>query len=156
MTTSTSMKIWLFLFTDTVMAIGNEIKRLSFNKFTLFKTSWQMFRVLPQLSHLGLYLPLLRAFQWGTAWPFSIRGIKNTTCQSWNIKHNLQSRNWINIPLLHKPYVNEVTLRWKKTTFKILLASWAFYTILKGFRSFNAKNLGSLGQRTAKLPAIKL
>ena len=30
------------------------------------------------------------------------------------------------------------------------------YTILKGFRYFNAKNLGFVGQRAAKLPAIKL
>ena len=38
----------------------------------------------------------------------------------------------------------------------MLLASWAFYTILKGFRSFNAENVGSVGQRAANLPAIKL
>ena len=41
-------------------------------------------------------------------------------------------------------------------TYKMLLAFWTFYTILNGFRSFNAKNLGSVGQRAAKLPAIKL
>ena len=35
----------------------------------------------------------------------------------------------------------------------MLLASWTFYTILKGFRSFNAENVGSIGQRAAKLPA---
>ena len=38
----------------------------------------------------------------------------------------------------------------------MLLAYWAFYTILKGFRSFNAENVGSVGQRTANLPAIKV
>ena len=38
----------------------------------------------------------------------------------------------------------------------MLLASWNFDTVLKRFRSFNAKNLGSVGQRAAKLPAIKL
>ena len=38
----------------------------------------------------------------------------------------------------------------------MLLASWTFYTILKGFRSFNAENVGSVGQRAAKLPAIKV
>ena len=43
-----------------------------------------------------------------------------------------------------------------KTTLKMLLASWAFYSFLKGFRSFNAENLGSIGQRVAKWPAIKL
>ena len=43
-----------------------------------------------------------------------------------------------------------------KPTLKILLASWAFYTVLKGFRILNAENLGSVGQRAAKLPFIKL
>ena len=38
----------------------------------------------------------------------------------------------------------------------MLLASLAFYTILKGFRSFNAENLGSVGQRASKLPAVKV
>ena len=38
----------------------------------------------------------------------------------------------------------------------MLLASWSFYSFLKRFRSFNAKNLGSLGQRAAKWLAIKL
>ena len=69
----------------TVMAIGNEIKPLLCSKLALFKTPSQMFRVLTQLSRLGKYLPLLKAFQWGTAWPFFIRGIKNATGQSWNI-----------------------------------------------------------------------
>jgi len=31
-----------------------------------------------------------------------------------------------------------------------------FETVLKGFRSFNAKNLGSVGQRAAKLLAVKV
>ena len=38
----------------------------------------------------------------------------------------------------------------------MLQAFWTFYTILKGFRSFNAENMGSVGQRAAKLPAIKV
>ena len=38
----------------------------------------------------------------------------------------------------------------------MLLASWTFYTILKGFRSFIAENLESVGQRAAKLLTIKL
>ena len=32
-----------------------------------------------------------------------------------------------------------------KFTFKMLLASWNFYIVLKGFRSFNAKNLNYVG-----------
>ena len=38
----------------------------------------------------------------------------------------------------------------------MLLATWFFVCFFKRFRSFNAKNLGSVGQRAAKLPAIKL
>ena len=43
-----------------------------------------------------------------------------------------------------------------KTIFKILLASWTFYIIEKGLRSFDAENLRSVAQRTAELLAIKL
>ena len=38
----------------------------------------------------------------------------------------------------------------------MLPASWAFDTIEKWIRTLNAKNLGSAGQRAAKLLAIKL
>ena len=43
-----------------------------------------------------------------------------------------------------------------KTILKILLASWTFDTVWKGFRSFNAENLMSVDWRIAKLLAIKL
>ena len=43
-----------------------------------------------------------------------------------------------------------------KTTFKMLLATWFLVCFLKRFRSFVAENLKSVGQRAAKLPAIKL
>ena len=49
------------------------------------------------------------------------------------------------------PYFNGA-----KPTLKILLASLAFYTVFKGFRILNAENLGSVGQRAAKLPTIKV
>ena len=39
------------------------------SKLALFKTSWQMFRVLLQLGSLVSYLLYLRAFKWGTVWP---------------------------------------------------------------------------------------
>ena len=39
---------------------------------------------------------------------------------------------------------------------KMLLALWLLLYFFKRFRSFNDKNLGSVGQRAAKLPAIKL
>ena len=38
----------------------------------------------------------------------------------------------------------------------MLLASWNVYTTEKGFRSLNAKNLGFVGQRAAKLLAVKV
>ena len=43
-----------------------------------------------------------------------------------------------------------------KPILKILLSSWTLYTVENGFRSFTAKNLGSVGQKAAKLLAIKL
>ena len=43
-----------------------------------------------------------------------------------------------------------------KSTLKMLLASWFLLYFLKRFRSFYDKNLGPVGQRAAKLPAIKL
>ena len=38
----------------------------------------------------------------------------------------------------------------------MLLASWFFVYFFKRFRSFNAENLGSVDQRAAKLPAVKV
>ena len=43
-----------------------------------------------------------------------------------------------------------------KSIFKMLLASWNFYIVLKSFRSFNAENLKYVDQRAAKLLVIKL
>ena len=43
-----------------------------------------------------------------------------------------------------------------KRTLKMLLVSWKFNTIKKGFRSFDDKKLGSVGQRTSKLLAVKV
>ena len=37
-----------------------------------------------------------------------------------------------------------------------MVASWTFDSILNGFRFLNAENLGSVGQRAAKLPAVKV
>ena len=53
------------------------------SKLTLFKTSWQILRILAQLSPLGSYLPYLRAFQWGTPLSSTLRGNKNMTSQIW-------------------------------------------------------------------------
>ena len=38
----------------------------------------------------------------------------------------------------------------------MLPASWTFNTVEKGFRSFNAENLGFVDQRAAKLLAAKV
>ena len=51
------------------------------SKLSLFKASWQMLKVQSQLSLLDPSLPYLRPFQWGTVWPYSSSGIKNTTGQ---------------------------------------------------------------------------
>ena len=38
----------------------------------------------------------------------------------------------------------------------MLLATWFLMCFFKRFRYFNAKNLGSVGQRAAKLLAVKV
>ena len=43
-----------------------------------------------------------------------------------------------------------------KPSLKMLPISWTFDTFFKRFRSFNAENLGSVGQRAAKLPAVNV
>ena len=49
----------------TVLAIGNGPMPHLGSKLALLKKAQQMLRVLPQLSPLGSYLPLLRPFQQG-------------------------------------------------------------------------------------------
>ena len=61
---------------------------------SLFKTSWQMLEVLLQLSPLVWYLPYLRAFQWGTLWPYASRVIKNWISQIWKVKNYLLDLNF--------------------------------------------------------------
>ena len=56
------------------------------SKLSIFKMSWQILEVQPQLISLDSSLPYLRIFQWGTLWPCVSRGIKNTTSQSWKFK----------------------------------------------------------------------
>ena len=43
-----------------------------------------------------------------------------------------------------------------KLILKMQLASWTLDIVWNGFRSFNAENLKSVGQRAAKIQAIKL
>ena len=58
--------------------------------------------------------------------------------------------------LLHKPYGNEVTLRGQNICQKYYQPLEFMLHFKKGFRSFNTENLGSVGQRASKLPAIKV
>ena len=53
------------------------------SKFVLLKTSCQLLEVLLQLSPLVWSLLFLRAFQWGTVWHYTSKGIRNTLSQSW-------------------------------------------------------------------------
>ena len=65
-----------FIIMTTVDCIIESTKPHLCSKFPFFKTSWWMFRVLPQLSPLYSSLPYLRAFKWVTVWPCTLRGIK--------------------------------------------------------------------------------
>ena len=70
-------------FSPTVLFDWESPKPRLCSKLALFMTSWQMFKLLLQLSPLNSYLPYLRAFQWGTVWPYTSSCIKTTTGQSW-------------------------------------------------------------------------
>ena len=59
------------------------------------------------------------------------------------------------------PTYNKTLCKWghfekAKTTFKMLLVSWFLMYFFKRFRSIYAKNLGSAGQKAAKLLAVKV
>ena len=55
------------------------------------------------------------------------------------------------MPVLHKPYVNEVILWGQDLSLNSLLMYKG-----KGFRSFLKGNVGSIGQSTSKLLAVKV
>ena len=66
--------------------------------------------------------------------------------------------------MAHKFMVGRVlkTIPWEnrihraKPTFKMLSVSWNLVYFEKSFRSFNAESFGSVGQRAAKLLAVKV
>ena len=60
------------------------------------------------------------------------------------------------IPLLSKPYVNEVTLREKKWPLKCYQHLCFFVCLSKRLRFFNPVNIKFVGQRAAKLSSVKL
>ena len=72
---------------SVVPVIWESTKSCLCNELTLFKTCLQMIIVLPQLSSLGKYLPLLRAFQWGMT--LYLEGFKNMTSISKKFKFDL-------------------------------------------------------------------
>ena len=54
----------------TVPTIWESTGPLLCSKLALFKTSWQMLEILPQVSPLFSSLLYLRAFQWGAEWSY--------------------------------------------------------------------------------------
>ena len=60
------------------------------------------------------------------------------------------------VRLLNKPYENEVTLREQKIPLKYCQTLNFQYTFQKSSRSFIAVNIKSVGQRDAKLLAVKV
>ena len=70
--------------------IWKSTKPLLYSKFSLFKILWQMLETLLKFSPLDSFLPFLRALEWGTLWPYTSRGIKNMTSQSWKCHVKIQ------------------------------------------------------------------
>ena len=52
----------------------------------LFKRAWQALKVLPHPSHIGSFLPLIRAFKWDTVWLYISRVIGTTRGHIWKFK----------------------------------------------------------------------
>ena len=67
----------------TVLLDWESTKPRLWSKLALSNTSWQILKVLKQLSPPNQFFSCLRALQWGTVWPYTQRGIKNTTGQYW-------------------------------------------------------------------------
>ena len=51
-------------------------------KLVLFKWVFGYVKVLPHSYQPGMFWPLMRPFEWGTAWSSTLRGIRITTSQS--------------------------------------------------------------------------
>ena len=136
------------------------VKLDKWSHFSLHFHNWKSF--FPQFSALTAFL--FRLIKWCTMKNvfissyqiFIILLVIQLFCMilhvGWRRKESLQLLNFNSKELLNKPYVNEVTLSWQKPPLKCVLNFWHSL----GFRSFNTDNLGSVGQRAAKLPAIKL
>ena len=68
-----------------------------------------------------------------------------------SFSRSIQLWPFANGRLLNKPYENEVTLTGQNLALKCCQP----FELSKGFRSFNAEKMGSVGQRAAKLLNIK-
>ena len=73
----------------TVPTIWESTRPVLFSKMPFFKTSWQILEMPLELSLPFSSLPYLRALKWGTIWPYTSRGIKNTSSQSWKFNFYL-------------------------------------------------------------------
>ena len=69
---------------------------------------------------------------------------------------NLQYRQILYIQLLNKPYVYRVTLRERNLALKCCQPLELLTYFESGVTSFNTGNMGSVGQRAAKLLSVKL
>ena len=68
----------------------------------------------------------------------------------------IQSWTFVYIRLLDSPCENEVTFRGQNICLKCYQSLELLLYFGKGFRSFNAGNIGSVGQRASKLLAVKV
>ena len=73
----------------TVPTIWESTRPVLCSKLPFFKTSWQILDMPLELSLPFSSLPYLRALKWGTIWPYTSRGIKNTSSQSWKFNFYL-------------------------------------------------------------------
>ena len=66
----------------TVLPRTNQANPILCTKESFLNGRYQNLKMLPQLSLQISNLPLMRALKWGTVWPCTSRGIRNTTGQS--------------------------------------------------------------------------
>ena len=69
--------------------------------------------------------------------------------------HDIQSWTFAYVWLLNKPYVNWVTLREQNQSLKCCQPLELLIYFGKGFRSFATGNIGSVGQRAAKVDSCQ-
>ena len=73
-----------------------------------------------------------------------------------HIELNIQLKSNQTAQLLHKPYINEFILTGQNLPLKCCQTLDLLIHFEEGFMSFHTLNIGSVGQRAAKLLSIKL